>query len=92
MERTTTDVTNALPGIGEVPVIGALFKSNNFQRGESELVIIVTPYLVRPVDDPSDIHAPTDGFRPPNDLDRLLLGRQTAQPGSQPANAGFMLK
>jgi len=92
LERTTTDVTNALPGIGEVPVIGALFKSNNFQRGESELVIIVTPYLVKPVDDPSDIHAPTDGFRPPNDLDRLLLGRQTAQPGAAPANAGFMLK
>jgi hypothetical protein len=35
-------------GIGEMPVIGALFKSNNFQRGESELVIIVTPYLVQP--------------------------------------------
>ncbi len=55
-------------------------------------MIIVTPYLVKPVDDPSDIHAPTDGFRPPNDLDRLLLGRQTAQPGSPPVNAGFMLK
>ena len=93
LERTTADVTNALPGIGEVPVIGALFKSNNFQRGESELVIIVTPYLVKPIDDPADVHAPTDGFRPPNDVDRMLSGRQMApQPAGPPQNAGFMLK
>jgi len=91
LERTTTDVTNALPGLGEVPVIGALFKSTNFQRGESELVIIVTPYLVKPVDDPNEIHAPTDGFKPATDLDRLLFGKQVA-PGSAPQNAGFMLK
>ncbi len=96
LERTTTDVTNALPGIGEVPVIGALFKSNSFQRGESELVIIVTPYLVKPIDDAADVHLPTDGFVPPTDADRMLLGRQTALPPSgtpsAPANAGFMLK
>jgi pilus assembly protein CpaC len=93
LQRNTTDVTNALPGIGEVPVIGALFKSNNFQRGESELVIIVTPYLVKPVDSPEDMHAPTDGFRPGNDADRMLLGRQMApQPARPPLDAGFILK
>ena len=93
LQRTSTNVTNALPGIGEVPVVGALFRSNNFQRGESELVIIVTPYLVKPVDDPDAIHAPTDGFRPANDLDRVLFGRQIApQPGRPPLNAGFILK
>ena len=43
LQKTSSDATNALPGIGELPVIGALFKSNDFQRGESELVIIVTP-------------------------------------------------
>ena len=46
LERTSIDATNALPGIGELPVLGTLFKSNDFQRNESELVIIVTPYLV----------------------------------------------
>ena len=93
LQRTSTDVTSALPGIGEVPVVGALFKSNNFQRGETELVIIVTPYLVKPVDDPEDLHAPTDGFRPANDRDRVLMGRQMApQPGRPPLNAGFILK
>ena len=62
LEKTTLDDTNALPGIGELPVIGALFKSNNFQRGESELVIIVTPYVVQPAASPAALHLPTDGF------------------------------
>jgi pilus assembly protein CpaC len=94
LERTSTDVTNALPGIGEIPVIGALFKSNDFQRGESELVIIVTPYLVRPAVSTAQLSAPTDGFRPATDLDRVLYGRQLAPqaPGAPPLNAGFILK
>ena len=69
--------------IGEVPVIGALFKSNDFQRGESELVIIVTPYVVQPASSPTALQTPMDGFRPATDLDRILFGRQLA-----PAPAG----
>ncbi len=94
LERTSTDVTNALPGIGEIPVIGALFKSNDFQRGESELVIIVTPYLVRPAVSSAAFSAPTDGFHPATDLDRVLYGHQLAPqaPGAPPLNAGFILK
>jgi pilus assembly protein CpaC len=94
LQKTSSDATNALPGIGEMPVIGALFKSNDFQRGESELVIIVTPYLVRPASSPDQLQAPTDGFRPAIDLDRILFGRQLAPqaPGSAPLDAGFILK
>jgi pilus assembly protein CpaC len=93
LQKSTTDVTSALPGIGELPVVGALFKSNSFQRGESELVIIVTPYLVKPAPSPSALHAPTDGFRPATDLDRILLGRQLAPPsGGAPLDAGFIVK
>jgi pilus assembly protein CpaC len=94
LQKTTIDVTNALPGIGEVPVLGALFKSNDFQRGDSELVIIVTPYLVRPASSPAELQAPTDGFKPAIDLDRILFGRQFAPrpPGSVPLDAGFILK
>jgi pilus assembly protein CpaC len=94
LQKTTLDDTNALPWIGEVPVIGALFKSNNFQRGESELVIIVTPYVVQPASGPTALHAPTDGFRPATDLGRLLLGRQLAPglAGTPPLDAGFILK
>ena len=53
LQRTSTDLTNALPYLGEMPVLGALFKSTQFQRGESELVIIVTPYIVRPAASPA---------------------------------------
>ena len=94
LEKTSINDTNALPGIGELPVIGALFKSNSFQRGESELVIIVTPYVVQPASSPAALHAPTDGFRPATDLGRLLLGRQLAPAvaGTPPLDAGFILK
>ena len=94
LQKTSLDQTNALPWIGEVPVIGALFKSNDFQRGESELVIIVTPYVVQPASTPTALQAPTDGFRPATDLDRILLGRQIAPgpAGGPPLDAGFILK
>jgi pilus assembly protein CpaC len=59
------------PGAGDMPIIGALFRSSNFRRGETELVIIVTPYLVNPVD-ASEIKLPTDGLQTPNELQRLL--------------------
>ncbi len=94
LEKTSTDGTNALPYVGEVPVLGALFKSNNFQRGESELVIIVTPYLVKPTPSPSALQSPTDGFRAATDLDRIVFGRQidSSNPPGPPLNAGFILK
>jgi pilus assembly protein CpaC len=94
LQKTSIDQTNALPGIGEIPVIGALFKSNDFQRGDSELVIIVTPYVVQPATSPAAFHLPTDGFRPATDLDRILLGRQLApgRAGAPPLDAGFILK
>ena len=98
LQRTSTDLSNALPYLGEMPVLGALFKSTQFQRGESELVIIVTPYIVRPAASPALLRAPTDGFVPATDLDRILFGRQVAAggtPGGEaalPAGAGFILK
>jgi pilus assembly protein CpaC len=93
LQRSSLDSTNALPGIGEVPVLGALFKSNDFQRGESELVIIVTPYVVQPAASPQALRAPTDRFRAATDLDRILRGRQVAPAtGIQAFDAGFILK
>ncbi len=64
------------PGVGDLPVLGALFRSNDFQRNETELVIIVTPYLVKPVN-AGEIVLPTDGYKAPTDLDRVLLGQLT---------------
>jgi pilus assembly protein CpaC len=62
------------PGLGNVPVLGALFRSNEFQRNETELVIVITPYLVKPVN-ANEIVLPTDGYKAPTDLDRILLGK-----------------
>ncbi len=61
------------PGLGDVPVLGALFRSNGFQRDETELVIVITPYLVKPVN-ANDIVLPTDGYKAPSDLDRVFMG------------------
>jgi pilus assembly protein CpaC len=92
LQKTTTDSTRAVPGAGELPVIGALFRSSDFQRGDSELVIIVTPYLVRPTSSPAALQTPIDNIRPATDLDRILLGHQIAGAGGTPLNAGFILK
>ena len=60
------------PGLGDLPILGSLFKSTSFQKGQTELVIVVTPYLVNPVDD-SEIHLPTDGFQTASTGEQLLL-------------------
>ncbi|GAA0733372.1 type II and III secretion system protein family protein [Sphingomonas japonica] len=62
------------PGLGDLPILGALFRSNGFQRSETELVIVVTPYLVKPVN-ANDIVLPTDGYKSPTDIERVLLGK-----------------
>ena len=93
----TTQIGHSIPGIGDVPVLGALFRSDSFQRQETELVIVVTPYIVRPVSDPSALHLPSDGWRPPNDIERILELRQMghtpyAAQRRIPADAGFMVE
>lgn len=62
------------PGLGDLPVLGALFRSTEFQNNQTELVILVTPYLVHPISDAKKVQTPLDGYRPPTDLQRLLLG------------------
>jgi pilus assembly protein CpaC len=64
---------NQTPFLANLPIIGSLFRSNAFQRNETELVIVITPYLVKPVD-ASQIVLPTDGYRAPNDAERVFLG------------------
>ena len=64
------------PGVGDIPILGNLFRSTDFRRGETELVIVITPYLVNPVDD-SEIHLPTDGFAVPDGMSQFLFGQET---------------
>lgn len=64
------------PGLGDVPVLGALFKSNGWRRNETELMIVITPYLVKPVSD-GEIKLPTDGIHSIDDAQRIILGKAT---------------
>ena len=68
------DTVRQFPILGSIPIIGMLFKSTNFQRDETELVIVVTPRLVRPVPAHA-IKLPTDRATPPNEADLFLFGR-----------------
>lgn len=71
IQNNVVNSIDKAPGLGDVPILGNLFRSTNFRRGETELVIVVTPYLVRPIDE-KDVRLPTDGFRAPGELERLL--------------------
>lgn len=75
--NSTIDKT---PGLGDIPILGNLFRSNSFRKGETELVIVVTPYLVKPVD-AKDIVLPTDGYATPGEIERLLLNKWSKDTG-----------
>lgn len=74
LQSEASHTINKFPGVGDLPILGALFRSQSFQDNQTELVILVTPYIVRPVSDRAKMQTPTDGFVPPNDLQRLLMG------------------
>jgi len=76
LSNNSQNLVDKAPGLGDVPVLGNLFKSTAYRKGETELVIIVTPYLVEPVD-ANDIKLPTDGFKGANDAQRLLWNQQS---------------
>ena len=61
------------PGLADLPVLGALFRSDSFQRNETELVIIATPYVVQPVSG-KELALPTDGLVMPSDAERIFKG------------------
>lgn len=74
LQNNTKTTVSQLPGLGSLPILGRLFRSDRFQRDETELVIIVTPYLVQP-SSANDLPTPLDGFRPASDLERIFTGK-----------------
>src|SRR6266699_1782637 len=103
LRHDTTQDISKVPALGDIPILGQLFRSDQFRRDETELVIIVTPYLVSPVATAS-LAAPTDGYVPPHDLSRITTDdtyrqqlppspRGPLQPGSKPliGPVGFRL-
>ena len=75
LQTNNAKTLSQLPWIGDVPILGALFRSASYQRNETDLVIIVTPRLVRPVSAPSKLATPLDDRLPGNDADLFLLGK-----------------
>lgn len=85
LQNNLSQDLSKMPGLGELPILGALFRSDRFRRNETELVIIVTPYIVRPVSAPM-LASPNDGLRPPSDADRVLYGRTNGVRAGRPSN------
>ncbi len=77
MQNTYNSNLSKTPGLADVPILGNLFKSDGYRKNETELMIVVTPYLVKPVDD-SQIVLPTDGFKQANDFERVIMNRHSS--------------
>ncbi len=80
LRNTNTNSIDKAPFLGDLPILGALFRSTSFRRQETELVIIVTPYLVRPIS--GQMASPINGYRAPTDVERVLEGQSFKGPSS----------
>jgi pilus assembly protein CpaC len=89
LQNNITQNLDKFPWLGDVPVLGSLFRSTAFKHDESELVVIVTPYVVRPTDTANRLLAPSDGYAPPSDVRQVLNGDvsrpQQLKQGTPPA-------
>jgi pilus assembly protein CpaC len=74
LQHTSKQVLDSFPGLGAMPVLGALFRSRDYQNNETELVVIASAYLVDPTHE-TRLAAPTDGFVPATDVQQDLLGK-----------------
>lgn len=78
LQNDINNEVSKFPWLGDVPVLGALFRSSSFQRNETELVIVVTPYIVRPVSE-DKVALPNDNIVESTDFERLFLGKLYSQ-------------
>jgi len=99
IQEQTKQAINGLPGLMQVPILGALFKSRDYVNHQTELMVLVTPYVVRAVAQ-KQLSRPDDGFADPSDPSSVLLGRlnriygavgKTESPQNYHGNVGFIL-
>lgn len=93
IQNNTKETINRFPGLGDIPVLGALFRSSEFQTDQTELMFVVTPRLVKPL--PPDFALPTDHLTIPTQAELQLEGRLEGNPAKSPAaraDGGFDLK
>jgi pilus assembly protein CpaC len=86
LQNNISQNLDKFPWLGDVPVLGALFRSTAFQHDESELVVIVTPYIVRPTETANRLMTPSDGYSAPSDSRQILNG-DVARPQQLKQNA-----
>jgi pilus assembly protein CpaC len=82
LQLTMTNETRRLPGLGDLPVLGPFFSNNSGERTEKELIVMVTPYLVEPVEETETGLLPGEDVQEPNDLEFYLLGRVEGRTGT----------
>lgn len=83
IDNNQAQTVDKYPLLGDLPILGALFRSNHFQNGQTELVIIITPYIVTP--NGEQLALPTDGMSPPSESERLIGLRTTSgDPNARP--------
>ena len=94
LQNETNNNIDKFPWLGDVPILGALFRSHEFSTNETELVIIVTPYVVSPVKDPGKLLTPTENLETPSDFERILMGRlsKSKKPGRGEVTEGQVAK
>jgi pilus assembly protein CpaC len=80
LQSDGTNTIDQLPWAGDLPVLGALFRSTDYQKQETDLVILVTPHIVRPLTPVDPVHTPFDSSLPPNDVDLFLMGDTEVSP------------
>jgi pilus assembly protein CpaC len=83
LRHDTNQQVSKVPGLGDIPVIGTLFRTTSYSHTDTEVVIVVTPYIVRPV--LTALATPTDGFHPAHDLSQAVMGSMYRQTPPAPA-------
>jgi pilus assembly protein CpaC len=100
LQQQTAQNLDGVPGLMNIPILGSLFHSRDFKSGETELVVIVTPYIVDATS-PQNLASPTDGFVTPSDAETVLLSRLNAvygekgkpqAPGTLKGPIGFIVR
>jgi pilus assembly protein CpaC len=86
LRASSSNSARQVPLLGDIPVLGALFRSTRFQRQETELVIIVTPYLVQPVSSPAALRLPNEVVVPATSVGSMLGGRITRSSAKDPTS------
>jgi pilus assembly protein CpaC len=88
LQNKSTTAQEQMPWVGDVPVLGALFSSKSYQKNETDLAIIVTPHLVRPIAPGTPLKTPLDNTLPANDVDFFLMGKAEVTPADVRLAAG----